>query len=170
MELIESAIRQFCEKNVEPYVSDWDKKQCFPSSIFKRLGEIGLMGMLCPLDYGGADLKYVEYVKIISTLSEYDPSLALSVVAHNSLCCNHILVYGNESQKQKWLPKLASGEWVGAWALTENNAGSDISSIKTKASLTNNNWVINGTKNFITNGNSSNLIIVFAYTKVPGKK
>lgn len=169
-ELIAQAVRDFALKMIKPYVRDWDEKQYFPVDVFHQLGELGVMGVLVPEQYGGAGLGYREYVTAIVELSKVDPSIGLSMAAHNSLCTNHILMFGNESQKQKYLPKLASGEWIGAWGLTEPNTGSDAGNMRTVAVKEGEYWILNGSKNFITHGKSGNVAVVIARTGAAGDK
>lgn len=169
-ELIAQSVRDFALKKIKPYVREWDEKQYFPAEVFHQLGELGVMGVLVPEQYGGAGLGYREYVTAIVELSKVDPSIGLSMAAHNSLCTNHILMFGNESQKQKYLPKLASGEWIGAWGLTEPNTGSDAGNMRTVAVKEGEYWVLNGSKNFITHGKSGNVAVVIARTGAPGDK
>ncbi len=170
LRMIAQMIEDLGEKYIAPYRKEWDDKQEFPADLFKKLGEYGLMGVLVPEAYGGAGMGYHEYVAIVSGLARFDPAIALSVAAHNSLCTGHILAFGNEEQKQRWLPKLVSGEWLGAWALTEPNTGSDAGNMMTTARQEGAEWVINGTKTFITHGNSGNIAVVMARTGEPGDK
>lgn len=169
-ELIAQSVRDFALKMIKPYVREWDEKQYFPVDVFHQLGELGVMGVLVPEQYGGAGLGYREYVTAIVELSKVDPSIGLSMAAHNSLCTNHILMFGNESQKQKYLPKLASGEWIGAWGLTEPNTGSDAGNMRTVAVKEGEYWILNGSKNFITHGKSGNVAVVIARTGAAGDK
>jgi alkylation response protein AidB-like acyl-CoA dehydrogenase len=143
---------------------DWDERQYFPIEAMKKAGELGLLGVLVPAEYGGAGLGYQEYISIIDEIAKVDGSFGLSVAAHNSLCTGHILQFGNEDQKRKWLPKLATGEWIGAWGLTEANTGSDAMRMKCVAVQDGDYWVINGTKNWITHGISSNVAVVLVRT------
>lgn len=166
---ITQSVKDFGEKHIRPYMMDWDETQTFPREIFTQLGELGLMGMLVPEQYGGSGFGYKEYVAAIVALSKIDSSIGLSMAAHNSLCTNHILQFANEEQKQRWLPKLASGEWVGAWGLTEPNTGSDAGNMRTTAVLDGDEWVLNGAKNFITHGISGNVAVVIARTGEPNK-
>jgi len=169
-QLIAQTIRDFCEKNVRPHVMEWDEAQYFPIEMFRKLGELGFMGVLVPEEYGGAGLGYHEYIIIITEISKVCGSVGLSFAAHNSLCTGHILSFGNEEQKRKYLPKLASGEWIGAWALTEPNTGSDAGNMKCTAVRDGNDWIINGTKSWITHGNSGNVIVLIARTGEPRTK
>jgi len=166
--MIADMIRQFGKKNITPFVREWDDKQTFPVEVFKKLGDLGLMGVLVPTEYGGSGFSYTEYVTAIQELSILDPSIGLSMAAHNSLCTGHILQFGNKEQKKKWLPKLATGEWIGAWGLTEHNTGSDAGAMATTAVKEGDNWVINGTKNFITHAISGDVAVVMARTVAMG--
>ncbi|WP_348798488.1 acyl-CoA dehydrogenase family protein [Flavobacterium adhaerens] len=165
--LVIQSIRDFAEKNIRPHIMDWDESQIFPVELFKRLGDMGFMGVLVPVEYGGSGLGYHEYVTIVEEISKVDPSIGLSVAAHNSLCTNHILTFGNEEQKKKWLPKLATGQYIGAWGLTEHNTGSDAGGMNTTAVRDGDYWVVNGAKNFITHAISGDLAVVVVRT---GKK
>jgi alkylation response protein AidB-like acyl-CoA dehydrogenase len=147
-----------------PYVLEWDETQTFPAPLFKQLGELGLMGVLVPEQYGGSGLGYLEYVTVISEISKICGAIGLSVAAHNSLCTGHILQFGSEEQKQRYLPKLASAEWIGAWGLTEPNTGSDAMNMKCVARKEGDEWVINGTKCWITHGKSGDVAVVIART------
>lgn len=162
--MIAQMIQAFGEKEILPYCRAWDEAQEFPRALFKKLGQLGLMGVLVPEQYGGAAFSYFEYVTAVTELAKMDGAIALSMAAHNSLCIGHILQFGNEQQKKKWLPKLASGEWVGAWALTEPNTGSDAANMKTIAQPKGDYWIINGSKNFITHGKSGNIVVVIVRT------
>ncbi len=166
--LIAQSIRDFAEQNIRPYIMEWDEAQVFPISLFEKLGEMGFMGILVPQEFGGSGLGYHEYITIIEELSKVDPSIGLSVAAHNSLCTNHILAFGNEEQKKKWLPKLASGEHIGAWGLTEHNTGSDAGGMNTTAVRDGGDWVINGAKNFITHAISGQVAVVVVRTGEKG--
>jgi alkylation response protein AidB-like acyl-CoA dehydrogenase len=168
--LINDTVHNFAEINIKPFIREWDEKQVFPTEVFNQLGELGLMGMLVPESYGGSGLGYKEYVTAIVALSKVDPSIGLSMAAHNSLCTNHILMFGSEEQKQKYLPKLASGKWIGAWGLTEPNTGSDAGNMRTVAVREGDDWVINGSKNFITNGKSGDVTVLITRTGEPGDK
>ena len=162
--MITQMVKDFAEKEIRPNVGKWDEEQYFPKDLFKKAGELGLMGVLVPEEYGGAGLGYFEYIAVIAEISKVCGSIGLSVAAHNSLCTNHILKFGNEEQKKKWLPKLASGEWIGAWGLTEPNTGSDAMRMKCTAVEDGDYWVINGAKNFITHGKTGDIIVVIART------
>jgi alkylation response protein AidB-like acyl-CoA dehydrogenase len=162
--MISQMVRDFAEKEIRPNVMHWDETQIFPKELFHKMGELGLMGVLVPSAYGGAGLGYYEYIACIVEISKVCGSIGLSVAAHNSLCTNHILEFGNEEQKQKYLPKLASGEWVGAWGLTEANTGSDAMRMKCTAVKDGDYWVINGTKNWITHGISGEVAVVLVRT------
>jgi alkylation response protein AidB-like acyl-CoA dehydrogenase len=166
--MIADMIRQFGKQNITPFLREWDDKQTFPVDVFKKLGELGLMGVLVPTEYGGSGFSYTEYVTAIEQLSILDPSIGLSMAAHNSLCTGHILQFGNEQQKKKWLPQLASAEWIGAWALTEHNTGSDAGAMATTAVKDGGEWVINGAKNFITHAISGDIAVVMARTGEKG--
>src|SRR5688572_20474294 len=162
--MIAQMIRDFGAKNIKPDMMKWDESQEFPVHVFKALGELGLMGVLVPTEYGGSGFGYLEYVTAIAELSKIDGSIGLSMAAHNSLCTGHILQFGNEDQKRKWLPKLATAEWIGAWGLTEPNTGSDSGNMRTVAVKDGDHWVINGAKNFITHGKSGNVAVVIVRT------
>ena len=162
--MISQMVRDFAEKEIRPNVMHWDEEQIFPKELFHKMGELGLMGVLVPSAYGGAGLGYYEYISCIVEISKVCGSIGLSVAAHNSLCTNHILEFGNEEQKQKYLPKLASGEWIGAWGLTEANTGSDAMRMKCTAVKDGEYWVINGTKNWITHGISGEVAVVLVRT------
>lgn len=162
--MIAQSIRDFAEKNIRPYIMEWDEAQTFPIPLFKKLGEMGFMGVLVPEELGGSGLGYHEYITIIEEISKVDPSIGLSVAAHNSLCTNHILAFGNEEQKKKWIPKLATGEHIGAWGLTEHNTGSDAGGMNTTAVKDGDDWIVNGAKNFITHGISGDIAVVIVRT------
>ena len=162
--------RDFANQNIKPHVMEWDESQEFPVHIFKQLGQLGMMGVLVPEQYGGAGLSYFEYKTIIEEIAKVDGSIGLSVAAHNSLCTGHILLFGNEEQKQRWLPKLATAEWIGAWGLTEPNTGSDAGNMKCTATKDGDNWIINGTKNWITHGKSGDVAVVICRTGEPRAK
>ncbi len=162
--LIAQTVRDFAEKNIRPRIMEWDESQTFPIEIFKQLGELGLMGVLVPHEYGGAGLSYTEYYTAITELAKVCGSIGLSMAAHNSLCTGHILAFANEEQKQKYLPKLATAEWIGAWGLTEANTGSDAMRMRCVAKQDGDYWVINGAKNWITHGITGNVAVVLART------
>ncbi|WET04276.1 acyl-CoA dehydrogenase family protein [Flavobacterium sp. YJ01] len=166
--MIAQSIKDFAEKNIKPYIMEWDEAQIFPVPLFKQLGEMGFMGVLVPEEYGGSGLGYHEYVTVIEEISKVDPSIGLSVAAHNSLCTNHILTFGNEEQKKKWLPKLATAEHLGAWGLTEHNTGSDAGGMNTTAVKDGDYWVVNGAKNFITHAISGDIAVVVVRTGEKG--
>ncbi len=166
--MIADMIQQFGKQNITPFVREWDDTQTFPVEVFKKLGELGLMGVLVPTEYGGSGFSYTEYVTAIEQLSILDPSIGLSMAAHNSLCSGHILQFGNKEQKQKWLPKLAIAEWIGAWGLTEHNTGSDAASMATTAVKDGDEWVLNGAKNFITHAITADVAVVIARTGEKG--
>jgi alkylation response protein AidB-like acyl-CoA dehydrogenase len=162
--------RDFALQHIKPHVMEWDESQEFPVDVFKQLGQLGMMGVLVPEQYGGAGLSYFEYKAVIEEVAKVCGSIGLSVAAHNSLCTGHILYFGNEEQKQKYLPKLATAEWIGAWGLTEPNTGSDAGNMKTTAVRDGDNWVINGTKNWITHGRSGDVAVVVCRTGEPRAK
>jgi alkylation response protein AidB-like acyl-CoA dehydrogenase len=164
LQMIESAAKDFAETAIRPYVMEWDEAQHFPRDLFYKMGELGFLGVLVPEEYGGAGLGYQEYISIIGEISKVCGSIGLSVAAHNSLCTNHILMFGDEAQKQKYLPKLASGEWIGAWGLTEPNTGSDAGRMQTVAVQDGDYWVLNGTKCWITHGKSAEVAVVIVRT------
>lgn len=161
---IEQAVRDFAKHHILPYYKQWDEEQIFPRDLFKKLGELGFMGVTIPEQYGGSGMSYQDYVTVVNVLSQYDPSVGLSVAAHNSLCTNHIYEFGNEEQRRRWLPKLASGQWLGAWGLTEHNTGSDAGAMSTTAVEDGDDYVLNGAKNFITHGRSAEVAVVLART------
>ncbi len=167
-EMITQMARDFAEKEIRPHVMEWDEKQYFPADVMKKMGELGMLGVLVPMEYGGAGLGYFEYYTIITEIAKVCGSIGLSVAAHNSLCTNHILMFGNEEQKQKWLPKLATGEWIGAWGLTETGTGSDAGGMNTTAVRDGDHWVLNGSKNFITHGISGDVAVVIVRTGEKG--
>ena len=162
--IITETISTFVKREITPNMYDWDEKQYFPKDLFKKFGELGMMGILVPEEYGGSGLTYDEYVTIISEVSQTCGSIGLSLAAHNSLCTGHILKFGNEEQKKKYLPNLASGKHLGAWGLTEPSTGSDAMRMRTIAKKEGEYWVINGTKNFITHAISGDVIVVVART------
>ncbi|RIW16305.1 acyl-CoA dehydrogenase [Algoriphagus lacus] len=162
--MIAEMVRSFGAKEITPFRKEWDDNQFFPIQVFKKLGELGLMGVLVPTEYGGSGFGYFEYVTAILELSKLDPSVGLSMAAHNSLCTGHILMFGNEEQKKKYLPKLATCEWLGAWGLTEPNTGSDAGNMRTVAKKEGEYYILNGAKNFITHGVSGDVAVVIART------
>ncbi|MDQ7949043.1 MAG: acyl-CoA dehydrogenase family protein [Pedobacter sp.] len=166
--LIRKIVRDFAEKHIRPHVMEWDESQEFPVPLFKHLGELGLMGVLVPEAYGGSGLGYQEYVDVIVEVAQVCGSIGLSLAAHNSLCTGHILAFGNEAQKQRWLPKLATAEWIGAWGLTEANTGSDALRMRTTAVRDGDDYLINGAKNWITHGKSGDVAVVMARTGEAG--
>jgi alkylation response protein AidB-like acyl-CoA dehydrogenase len=161
---VAQSTRDFARQYIQPNVMKWDEAQELPLDLLREMGKLGLMGVLVPEEYGGAGLTYYEYVTVIQEISRVCGSIGLSVAAHNSLCTGHILSFGNDAQKRQWLPKLASGEWLGAWGLTEPGTGSDAGNMKTTAVRQGDNWVLNGTKCWITHGISCNLAVVIART------
>jgi len=167
---IADMVRDFANKHIRPSMMEWDESQKFPVEVFKKLGELGLMGVLVPTQYGGSGLGYFEYITVISEIAKVCGSIGLSVAAHNSLCTGHILYFGNEEQKQKYLPKLATAEWIGAWGLTEANTGSDSGNMRCTATKDGDHWVLNGTKNWITHGISGDVAVVLARTGEPRAK
>ena len=170
LELIKQSARDFALQYIKPYVMDWDENQHFPKEVLQKAGEYGFMGLLIPEKFGGSGLGYHEYVSVVDEISKIDPSIGLSIAAHNSLCTNHIYKFGNKNQKEKWLPKLSSGEHIGAWGLTEPNTGSDASKMASTACRKGNKWVLNGTKNFITHGKSGDIAVVIFRTGPVGEK
>ncbi len=164
LDMIAQSAKDFAETYIRPHVMEWDEAQHFPVDVFHKMGEYGFMGVLVPEEYGGTGLGYQEYITVIGEISKVCGSIGLSVAAHNSLCTNHILKFGTEEQKQKYLPKLASGEWIGAWGLTEANTGSDAGRMKCVAEKDGDYYVINGTKNWITHGKSGNVAVVIVRT------
>jgi alkylation response protein AidB-like acyl-CoA dehydrogenase len=166
--MVAQSARDFAEQHIRPNIMKWDEAQIFPVELFREMGKLGLMGVLVPENYGGSGLGYDEYIAAIVEISKVDPSIGLSMAAHNSLCTNHILEFGNEEQKRKWLPKLATGEWIGAWGLTEVGTGSDAGGMNTVAKRDGDYWVINGSKNFITHGISGNVAVVIVRTGEKG--
>lgn len=167
--MIREMVRDFAQKNILPHVMEWDEEQIFPRELFGQMGALGLMGVLVPEHYGGAGLGYHEYVDVIVEIARVCGGIGLSLAAHNSLCTGHLLAFGNEEQKARWLPKLASGEWIGAWGLTEANTGSDALNMLTTAVLEGDHYVINGTKNWITHGKSGDIAVVMARTGNKGE-
>lgn len=159
--------RDFANQYIRPHVMEWDESQCFPHAVFTELGRLGLMGVVVPEEYGGSGLSYIEYVTVIQEIAKVCGSIGLSLAAHNSLCTGHILAFGNETQKKKYLPRLASGEALGAWGLTEANTGSDAGNMRCTAVKEGEEWVLNGTKNWITHGISGHIAVVVARTGEP---
>ena len=163
-EMVREMVREFAHKHILPHVMEWDEAQVFPIDTFKAMGQLGIMGVLVPEEYGGAGLGYDEYVDVIVEVARVCGSIGLSLAAHNSLCTGHILTFGNEDQKRRWLPRLASAEWIGAWALTEANTGSDALRMGTTAVLDGDEYVVDGSKNWITHGKSSDIAVVMVRT------
>lgn len=164
LELIRQSASQFAEANIRPYVMEWDEAQHFPMDLMHNLGKQGFLGVLVPEKYGGSGLGYQEYITVIEEITKVCSSIGLSVAAHNSLCTGHIMAFGNEEQKQKYLPLLASGQWIGAWGLTEANTGSDAIRMQCVAKEDGDSWILNGTKNWITHGISGHVAVVIART------
>lgn len=167
---IGEATRDFAERYIRPHVMEWDESQTFPKDLLHEMGKLGIMGVLVPEEYGGAGLSYFEYKVVIEEIAKVCGAIGLSVAAHNSLCTNHILTFGNEDQKYRYLPRLASGQWIGAWGLTEPNTGSDAGNMKCTAVQDGDEWVINGTKNWITHGKSGDVAVVITRTGEPRTK
>ena len=161
---IRKMVREFAETEIAPHVMEWDEAQIFPRGTFQKLGELGLLGVLVPESLGGAGLTYVDYVGVVEELSRVDGSIGLSVAAHNSLCTNHILMFGTDEQKRRWVTPLATGQMIGAWGLTEAEAGSDAKGTKTTAVLDGEQWVLNGSKNFITHASVGDVAVLMAVT------
>ena len=159
--------RDFAQQYIRPHVMEWDETQEFPVQVFKEMGKLGMMGVLVPEEYGGTGFGYFEYKTVIEEVSKVCGSIGLSLAAHNSLCTGHILLFANETQKRKYLPKLATAEWIGAWGLTEPNTGSDAGNMKTTAVKDGNDWIINGTKSWITHGKSGDVAVVVCRTGEP---
>jgi len=168
LEMIRQTAKDFAATRMKPHVMEWDEAQYFPADLFREMGQLGFMGVLVPEIYGGAGLGYQEYITIIDEIAQVCGSIGLSVAAHNSLCTGHILQFGTEEQKQKWLPKLATAEWIGAWGLTETGTGSDAGGMDTMAALDGDHWVLNGSKNWITHAISSEIAVVVARTGEKG--
>lgn len=166
--MVAQSAREFAQQYILPHVMEWDEAQTFPVEVFKKAGEMGFMGILVPEELGGSGLGYHEYIAILEEISKVDPAIGLSVAAHNSLCTNHILSFGTEEQKQRWIPKLATAEWLGAWGLTEHNTGSDAGGMNTTAVRDGDSWVLNGAKNFITHGKSGDVAVVIVRTGEKG--
>ena len=166
--MISNSAKDFAEQHIRPHIMKWDESQYFPREILEKAGEMGFMGIFIPEEYGGSGLGYHEYVSIIEEISKVDPSIGLSIAAHNSLCTGHIFYFGNEEQKKKWLPNLASGKHIGAWGLTEHNTGSDAGGMNTTAVKDGDSYLLNGSKNFITHGKSGDVAVVIARTGEKG--
>lgn len=164
MKMVRDMVRDFCERHIRPKMMEWDESQEFPIEVFKKLGELGLMGVLVPEEYNGSGFGYFEYVTVVSEVAKVCGSIGLSVAAHNSLCTGHILQFGSEEQKKKYLPKLATAEWIGAWGLTEPNTGSDAFRMMTVGEQDGDYWVINGAKSWITHGKSGDVAVVMVRT------
>ncbi|MEA2339304.1 MAG: hypothetical protein QOE82_3311, partial [Thermoanaerobaculia bacterium] len=167
---IQQMVREFALSEIKPHLAQWDEAQHFPTEVFKRAGGLGMLGVTVPEEYGGAGLSYVDYIHVIEELAVIDSGFALSVAAHNSLGTGHIYLAGNDEQKKKWLPKLTSGEWIGAWGLTEPGSGSDASGMRTTAVQDGDEWVLNGTKNFITNATYADISVVLVVTDKSDQK
>jgi alkylation response protein AidB-like acyl-CoA dehydrogenase len=163
-QMIRETCKDFAERHIRPYIMEWDESQTFPIDLMRKMGEHGLLGMLVPEKYQGSGLGYFEYVDAIVEIAKVCGSIGLSMAAHNSLCTGHILQFGNEEQKMNWLPKLATGQWIGAWGLTEANTGSDAMRMQCVAKQDGDNWILNGTKNWITHGKSGDIAVVLART------
>ncbi len=163
-EQLRREVRAFAEREISPHVTEWDEKSEFPHAIVKKLGAMGLLGVIFPESLGGAGMGYVEYVLAIEELSRVDGSVGIIVASHNSLCTNHIMIAGSDEQRRRWIPKLASGQWLGAWGLTEPGSGSDAGGMRTTAVRQGDTWVLNGSKNFITNGTYADCALVLAVT------
>ncbi len=161
---LRKTVREFAEAEILPHVMEWDEAQHFPVEVFRELGSLGVLGAVFPEEYGGAGFNYVDYSIIIEELARVDPSIGLSTAAHISLCTSHIYTAGSEEQKKRYIPKLASGEWIGSWALTEPESGSDAGGTNTKAVLDGDEWVINGLKTFCTNAHAADVFVVMAMT------
>jgi alkylation response protein AidB-like acyl-CoA dehydrogenase len=162
--LLKESIRNFAEKEIEPLVKEYDEKGCWPEELTKKLGDMGLLGIVIPTDYGGAGYSNVDYVIILEEIAKVDPAVGLVVAAHNSLCSNHFNLFASEEQKKKYLTRLTSGQTLGAWGLTESGAGSDAAALKTKAEKKGDHWILNGSKIFITNGSLAEILVVMAVT------
>ena len=167
---IQETAREFARREVDPIVDEIDEQQKFPREVMRKAGELGFLGIIFPEEYGGAGLGYIEYVIVITELSRVDPSVGISVAAHNSLCSNHIYKFGSEEQKRRWLVPLAKGEKIGAWSLTEPGAGSDAAGTRTRAERVEGGWILNGAKTFTTHGSVGDTCVVFAVTDPNGQK
>ncbi|MFZ9190984.1 MAG: acyl-CoA dehydrogenase family protein, partial [Schleiferiaceae bacterium] len=168
LELIRSAAAEFAAQRIAPHVMEWDEAQIFPKKLFHEMGKLGFLGVLVSPEYGGAGMGYAEYITIVDEIAQVCGSIGLSVAAHNSLCTQHINQFGTEEQKRRWLPKLATGEWIGAWGLTETGTGSDAGGMNTTAVRHENGWMLNGSKNFITHAISGDVAVVIARTGEKG--
>jgi acyl-CoA dehydrogenase len=164
MEFIRQSVRDFAETQIRPHVMEWDESQHFPADLMHKAGELGFLGVLIPEELGGAGLDYQAYITVIEEVAKVCGSIGLSVAAHNSLCTNHIYMFADEIQRQRWIPKLASGQWIGAWGLTEAGTGSDAMRMRCTAVQDGDYWVINGTKNWITHGKTGDIAVVLART------
>jgi alkylation response protein AidB-like acyl-CoA dehydrogenase len=163
-EAVRAMVRDFSQTEIAPHVKEWDEAQVFPREVLGKLGELGMLGVLVPEEWGGAGLSYVDYIHVVEEISRVDGSIGLSVAAHNSLCTNHLWLFGSEAQKRKWVTPLAQGRLLGAWGLTEAEAGSDSGGTKTTAVLDGDAWVLNGSKNFITHGSVGDVAVLMAVT------
>lgn len=161
---VRTMVREFAEREIAPVAAELDEQERFPAEIIRKLSELGLMGILFPKVYGGAAMDYVSYALILEELGRYDASVALTVESHNSLCSNHIYLFGNETQRSRYLPRLTSGQALGAWAMTEPGSGSDAAGMQATAVLEGDHWVLNGTKNFITQGSVAGIYVIMALT------
>ena len=170
-EAIRRMVRDFAESEIAPHVMEWDEAQVYPREAIRKLGELGMMGVLVPEEYGGAGLSYIDYIHVIEELSRVDGSVGISVAAHNSLATNHLWMFGSEDQRRKWVTPLAQGKLLGAWGLTESEAGSDSAGTKTTAVLDGDSWVLNGSKTFITHGSVGDVAVLMAVTdKAAGRR
>ena len=170
-EAVRAMVRDFARTEIAPHVMEWDEAQTFPRDVMAKLGELGMLGVLVPEEYGGAGLSYVDYIHVVDELSRVDGSIGLGVAAHNSLCTNHLFLFGNEAQRRKWVTPLAQGKLIGAWGLTESEAGSDSGGTKTTAVKDGGSWVLNGSKNFITHGSVGDVAVLLAVTdKAAGRR
>lgn len=167
---IAEMVRDFAQKHIKPRMMEWDEQQIFPKELFHEMGKLGLMGVFVPEEYGGSGLSYFEYVTVVSEIAKVCGSIGLSVAAHNSLCTGHIYYHASEEQKKRYLPRLATGEWIGAWGLTEANTGSDAGNMRCVATRDGDDWIINGTKNWITHGKTGDVAVVLCRTGEPRSK
>ena len=168
VKMVADAAKEFSEQFIRPHVMEWDEAEFFPADLLRKAGELGFMGILIPEIYGGSGMGYHEYISIIEEISKVDPSIGLSIAAHNSLATTHTYLFGTEAQRQRWLTKLTSGEWIGAWGLTEQETGSDAQGMNATAKKEGDFWVLNGTKNFITHGKSCDMAVVVFRNGVKG--